>query len=97
MAYNRNISISDAIKQYGLPKNHRVHWSDQRKADVVRAVHNRTISFHEARDRYLLSRDEFEQWERDYAASQRSIAAPQQAQASSHGFEIVRENEHADA
>ncbi|MDY7098812.1 MAG: DUF1153 domain-containing protein [Pseudomonadota bacterium] len=77
MAYSRNISIADAIKQYGLPKNHRVHWSDQRKADVVRAVHNRTISFHEARERYLLSRDEFEQWERDFAPGRPSFAQPQ--------------------
>jgi hypothetical protein len=29
----------------------------------------RTISFHEARTRYLLSRSEFEQWEADYLAS----------------------------
>jgi hypothetical protein len=66
MAYPRNISIADAIKQYGLPKSHRVHWSDARKADVVQAVHDRAISFHEARERYLLSRKEFEQWEQSY-------------------------------
>ena len=63
MAYPRDMSIADAIKQYGLPKSHRVHWSDARKADVVQAVHDRVISFHEARERYLLSRKEFEQWE----------------------------------
>ncbi|MEO0463713.1 MAG: DUF1153 domain-containing protein [Pseudomonadota bacterium] len=68
MAYDPNVSIADAIKRYGLPKSHRVHWSDQLKADVVRAVHSRAITFHEARERYLLSRDEFEQWERDCAA-----------------------------
>ncbi|MGB3710633.1 MAG: DUF1153 domain-containing protein [Erythrobacter sp.] len=67
MAYPRNISIADAIKAYGLPKNHRVHWSDERKADVVRAVHEEAITFNEARRRYLLSRAEFEQWERDLA------------------------------
>jgi len=66
MAYPRNISIADAIKAYGLPKNHRVHWSDARKADVVRAVRDRAISFPEARKRYLLSRTEFEQWENEF-------------------------------
>ncbi len=65
MAYPRDLSIADAIKQYGLPKSHRVYWSKSKKADVVQAVHDRVISFHEARDRYLLSRSEFEQWERE--------------------------------
>jgi len=67
MAYPQNISISDAIKAYGLPKNHRVHWSDTRKADVVRAVREKAISFHEANRRYLLSRAEFDQWEQEFA------------------------------
>jgi len=57
MAYPRNISIADAIKRYGLPNTHRVHWSKARKDDVVRAVRERAISFAEARHRYLLSRD----------------------------------------
>ncbi len=70
MAYDPNISIAEAIKQYGLPKSHRVHWSSARKAEVVRAVHDHVISFHEARERYLLSRGEFEQWERELASSQ---------------------------
>jgi hypothetical protein len=69
MAYPRDISIADAIKRYSLPRNHRVHWSKARKDDVVRAVRERAISFHEARTRYLLSRSEFEQWEADYVAS----------------------------
>jgi hypothetical protein len=69
MAYPRDISIADAIKRYGLPRNHRVHWSKARKDDVVRAVRERAISFHEARTRYLLSRSEFEQWEAEYVAS----------------------------
>ncbi|MBI1404170.1 MAG: DUF1153 domain-containing protein [Porphyrobacter sp.] len=69
MAYPRDISIAEAIKRYGLPKSHRVHWSKARKDDVVRAVHERAISFHEARQRYLLSRTEFEQWEADYVSS----------------------------
>ena len=67
MAYPRDISIAQAIKQYGLPKSHRAHWSPARKAGVVRAVHERAISFHEARERYLLSRSEFEEWERDFS------------------------------
>lgn len=69
MAYPRDVSIADAIKSYNqLPKTHRVHWSKARKDEVVRAVHDRAISFHEARERYLLSRSEFEQWEREYLA-----------------------------
>ena len=67
MAYPSNISIADAIKRYGLPKSHKVHWSAARKADVVREVQDRAISFHEARERYLLSRTEFEEWEREFA------------------------------
>lgn len=70
MAYPRNISIADAIKSYNaLPRTHRVHWSKARKDEVVRAVRDKAISFHEARSRYLLSRSEFEQWEADYLAS----------------------------
>ncbi len=65
MAYPSDISIAEAIKQYGLPKSHRIHWSKSKKADVVRAVRDEIISFQEARDRYLLSRKEFEQWELD--------------------------------
>ena len=49
MAYPRDISIADAIKQYGLPLSHRVYWSKSKKADVVQAVHDRVISFHERR------------------------------------------------
>ncbi|MEP3051097.1 MAG: DUF1153 domain-containing protein [Erythrobacter sp.] len=65
MAYARDISIAEAIKRAGLPHSHRVHWSKSRKADVVRAVRDDVISFEEARQRYLLSRSEFEQWERE--------------------------------
>ncbi len=78
MAYPRNVSIADAIKQYGLPRNHRVHWSDARKAEVVQAVHDRAISFHEARERYLLSRKEFEQWEQSYPPRRALKPASQQ-------------------
>lgn len=65
MTYPTHMSMAEVIKSYGLPKSHKIHWSKTRKADVVRAVHDRAISFNEARDRYLLSRSEFEQWERD--------------------------------
>ena len=75
MAYPHSISIADAIKRYGLPRTHRVHWSPERKAGVVRAVHDRAISFHEARARYLLSRSEFEQWEREYDAAMASMSS----------------------
>lgn len=77
MAYPRDISIADAIKRYGLPKSHKVHWSPARKADVVRAIHERAISFHEARERYLLSRSEFEEWEREYGPAQSARSSTQ--------------------
>jgi len=80
MAYDRNISIADAIKSYNqLPKHHRVHWSKARKDEVVRAVRERTISFHEARTRYLLSRAEFDQWEADYLACRGEVERTQDA------------------
>ena len=70
MAYPRDISIAAAIKSYNaLPRTHRAHWSKSRKDDVVRAVRDRAISFHEARALYLLSRSEFDQWEADYLAN----------------------------
>ncbi|MEP0190531.1 MAG: DUF1153 domain-containing protein [Erythrobacter sp.] len=67
MTYPQDRSIAEVIKAYGLPKSHRTHWSRARKASVVKAVHEDVLSFTEARDRYLLSRSEFEEWERDYA------------------------------
>lgn len=80
MAYDRHVSIADAIKSYyALPRNHRVHWSKARKDDVVRAVRSQAISFHEARERYLLSRSEFEQWEADYLASDGEVERTQEA------------------
>lgn len=70
MAYPRNVSIADAIKSYyQLPRTHRVHWSKARKAEVVRAVRGGAITFHEAQERYLLSRSEFVQWEAEYLAA----------------------------
>ncbi len=80
MAYPRNVSIADAIKSYyQLPRTHRVHWSKARKDEVVRAVRDRAISFHEARERYLLSHSEFEQWEADYVAGGSDDARKQDA------------------
>ncbi|MEM8725474.1 MAG: DUF1153 domain-containing protein [Pseudomonadota bacterium] len=73
MAYPSDISIAEAIKQYGLPKSHRIHWSKSKKADVVRAVRDEIISFAEARDRYLLSRKEFEQWELDLGGTPQPV------------------------
>ena len=70
MSYPRDMSISEVIKQAGLPKSHRVHWSKSRNADVVQAVRNRVISWAEARERYLLSRSEFEQWEAEIGGPQ---------------------------
>ncbi len=70
MAYPSNVSIADAIKSYyALPRTHRVHWSRARKNGIVRAVRNQAISFEEARERYLLSRSEFDQWEAEYLAA----------------------------
>ena len=63
MAYPYDSTVSAAIKRAGLPKSHKVHWSEQRKADVVRAVRDKLITFDEARWRYLLSRSEFRTWE----------------------------------
>ncbi len=63
MAYPYDSTVSEAIKRAGLPKSHKVHWSEQRKADVVHAVRDRLISFDEARWRYLLSRSEYRAWE----------------------------------
>lgn len=80
MAYPKNVSIADAIKSYyQLPRTHRVHWSKARKDEVVRAVRDRAISFHDARERYLLSRNEFEQWEADYLAGGGEAAHKQDA------------------
>lgn len=70
MAYPSNVSIADAIKSYyALPRAHRVNWSRARKNGIVRAVRNQAISFEEARERYRLSRSEFDQWEAEYLAA----------------------------
>lgn len=70
MAHPSNVSIADAIKSYyALPRTHRVYWSRARKNGIVRAVRNQAISFEDARERYLLSRSEFDQWEAEYLAA----------------------------
>lgn len=48
-----------------LPESYDVHWSVGRKAEVVRAVRDKLISFDEARWRYLLSKSEFKSWQRE--------------------------------
>ena len=63
MAYSRHSTVSEAIKRAGLPESNDVYWSKSRKADVVKAVRDKLISFDEARWRYLLSRKEFKDWE----------------------------------
>ncbi|MBD3728822.1 MAG: DUF1153 domain-containing protein [Sphingomonadales bacterium] len=47
-----------------LPESYDIHWSEARKEEVVRAVHDKLLTFDEARWRYLLSRQEFREWER---------------------------------
>ena len=66
MAYPRDESIASRIKRAGLPKTYDVHWSESRKAQVVEAVRGRLISMEEARERYLLSRREFETWQSQF-------------------------------
>ena len=75
MAYAPHETVSDAIKKAGLPESHDVHWSDARKEKVVRAVRDKLISFDEARWRYLLSRNEYESWERKLDSRRRRAEA----------------------
>jgi hypothetical protein len=51
-----------------LPESYDVHWSPSRKAEVVRAVRDKLISFDEARWRYLLSHSEFKSWQKDLSS-----------------------------
>ena len=71
MPYAPHETVADAIKRAGLPEDHNIHWSESRKEEVVKAVRNKLISFDEARWRYLLSRSEFESWERTVDNRQR--------------------------
>ena len=50
-----------------LPDSYDVNWTATRKAEVVRAVRDKLISFDEARWRYLLSQSEFKSWQKDLA------------------------------
>lgn len=50
-----------------LPESYDVNWTTTRKADVVRAVRDKLITFDEARWRYLLSQGEFKSWQKDLA------------------------------
>lgn len=74
MPYAPHETVADAIKRAGLPKSHDINWTESRKAEVVRAVREKLISFDEARWRYLLSHSEFRQWE-DQVDSRRSRKA----------------------
>ncbi|WP_128893083.1 DUF1153 domain-containing protein [Erythrobacter sp. HKB08] len=67
MPYPPHENIASRIKRAGLPESYDVHWSKTRKEEVVRAVRDQLITFDEARWRYLLSRSEFESWEREVA------------------------------
>lgn len=50
-----------------LPESYDVNWTASRKAEVVRAVRDKLITFDEARWRYLLSQGEFKSWQKDLA------------------------------
>ncbi len=65
MPYARNETIADRIKRAGLPETHDIHWSENRKAEVVEAVHNELVDFEEVRECYLLSHREFRSWEEE--------------------------------
>ena len=66
MTYPQEQSIAEVIKAYGLPKSHRTHWSKARKASVVKAIQEDALPFKEARERYLLSRTEYKEWESEF-------------------------------
>ncbi len=74
MPYAPHETIADRIKRAGLPESHDIHWSESRKREVVKAVRDKLITFDEARWRYLLSRKEFETWERKVDTAEGSAA-----------------------
>lgn len=74
MPYPPHETIASRIKRAGLPESHDIHWSDSRKREVVKAVRDRLITFDEARWRYLLSRKEYETWERKVDSSAKTTA-----------------------
>ena len=92
MPYAPHESVADAIKRAGLPRTHRIHWSEARKAEVVQAVRDDVISFEEARQRYLLSTSEYRQWEelvdrRHSVAVQPKLPPEARLRAETHRFE----------
>lgn len=76
MPYAPHETVADAIRRAGLPKSHDINWTEARKAEVVRAVRDKLISFDEARWRYLLSHSEFRQWERQLGPRHGDAAQP---------------------
>ncbi len=63
-------NLADArFSKAGLPRSYNVHWSDARKRQVVRAVQEKLITFDEARWNYLLSKSEFETWQKQFSRS----------------------------
>ncbi|WP_435417114.1 DUF1153 domain-containing protein [Parerythrobacter aurantius] len=74
MPYPPHETIASRIKRAGLPESHDIHWSESRKREVVQAVRDKLITFDEARWRYLLSRREFETWERKVDGAQSAPA-----------------------
>ena len=79
MPYAPHETVSDAIKRAGLPESHDINWTESRKADVVRAVRDKLISFDEARWRYLLSHSEFRSWEERYDRKRGRATLPKAA------------------
>jgi hypothetical protein len=73
--YCRSETIADRIKRAGLPETYDVHWSENRKAQVVRAVRGKLISLDEARGKYLLSRSEFETWQSQFDVDSTDVEA----------------------
>ena len=66
------LTITQAEKEHG-------HLEDTRLAMAVRAVREDVISFEEARSRYLLSRREFDQWERETGGNVYAIRSLEEA------------------
>jgi hypothetical protein len=56
--------MDDDFNQTKLPPPDTKRWVVRRKAVVVQAVRNGSISLEEARERYKLSSEEFLAWER---------------------------------
>ena len=79
MPYAPHETVADAIKRAGLPKSHDINWTEARKAEVVRAVRDKLISFDEARWRYLLSQSEFRQWEQQVDRRHKRRVSPRPA------------------